>query len=341
MKKIYYLFLIFLGTVSSYSQFIPFTGTGALTSNGWIESSTTATAGTLNIMATASDSGNSLSYTGLVASTGNRTTTVHQNSQDANYPVTALTGTAYFSTLIKATNNTGMNPFSSSGDYLMTFGANSSTGPSPFVGRLFVKQGSAVNTFAIGILNTSGGATPVPTYSSVDYSTNQTYFIVVKYVFATNTASLYVNATPGLLEPTATVTNAAGTTAGPAQIGSICIRQGGSTTTNTTTGNVEIDEIRVGATWSAVTPPSTVLGVNQNEIEGLKVYPNPVTNGALYITSVNDTAKEVSLFDLLGKQVVKTTVTDQAINVANLKGGVYLVKINTEGKTATRKLVIR
>lgn len=84
-----------------------------------------------------------------------------------------------------------------------------------------------------------------------------------------------------------------------------------------------------------------VLGVKQNSISGLSVYPNPVTNGNLFITSNSNEAKLVSIYDVLGKQVVKTTVTNQPLNVSNLNSGVYIVKITEEGKTATRKLVIR
>jgi hypothetical protein len=83
------------------------------------------------------------------------------------------------------------------------------------------------------------------------------------------------------------------------------------------------------------------LGTSQNSIAGLQVYPNPVTNGNLFITSDNNASKAVAIYDVLGKMVIKATVTDQPINVSNLKGGVYIVKITEEGKTATRKLVIR
>ena len=83
------------------------------------------------------------------------------------------------------------------------------------------------------------------------------------------------------------------------------------------------------------------LSVSQNEIAGLQVYPNPVTNGILNITTDNNDAKSVILFDVLGKQVINTTVTDQPINVASLNRGVYFVKISEAGKTATRKLVIK
>jgi len=82
------------------------------------------------------------------------------------------------------------------------------------------------------------------------------------------------------------------------------------------------------------------LGVNQNSIEGLKVYPNPVTNGTLYINTTANASKEVAIYDVLGKQVVKTT-TENAVNVSKLNAGVYIVKVTEEGKTATRKLVIK
>lgn len=82
------------------------------------------------------------------------------------------------------------------------------------------------------------------------------------------------------------------------------------------------------------------LGVKENNIAGLKVYPNPVTNGKLFITSDANVEKTVAIYDVLGKQVVNTTATE-SVNVSNLKGGVYIVKITEEGKTATRKLVIK
>lgn len=82
------------------------------------------------------------------------------------------------------------------------------------------------------------------------------------------------------------------------------------------------------------------LSVSQNQIEGLKIYPNPVTNGTFYINTSSDSKKDVVVYDVLGKQVIKTSTTN-AVNVSNLKGGVYIVKITEEGNSATRKLVIK
>lgn len=98
-------------------------------------------------------------------------------------------------------------------------------------------------------------------------------------------------------------------------------------------GNFSIDDV-------AFTGATASLGVKENNIAGLKVYPNPVTNGKLFITSDANVEKTVAIYDVLGKQVVNTTATD-FVNVSNLKGGVYIVKITEEGKTATRKLVIK
>jgi type IX secretion system substrate protein len=86
---------------------------------------------------------------------------------------------------------------------------------------------------------------------------------------------------------------------------------------------------------------SFTLANQKFEIAGLKVYPNPVTNGNLFITSDTNNTKQVTVYDVLGKQVVKTTVTNQPVNVSALNSGVYIVKITEDGKTATRKLVIK
>lgn len=75
------------------------------------------------------------------------------------------------------------------------------------------------------------------------------------------------------------------------------------------------------------------------EIPGLKIFPNPATN---YINIISNDAglKNVEIFDVLGKQVLKT-VTEQTVNVSSLLSGIYMVKVTQEGKTSTRKLVIK
>lgn len=98
-----------------------------------------------------------------------------------------------------------------------------------------------------------------------------------------------------------------------------------------------------GGTWRIdnVAFGQGTLSVQENEIAGLQVYPNPVTKGNLFITSDNNESKSVIVYDILGKQVLSTVVTDQPINVASLNSGVYFLQITEAGKSATRKLVIK
>lgn len=83
-----------------------------------------------------------------------------------------------------------------------------------------------------------------------------------------------------------------------------------------------------------------MLGLKQNAIAGLNMYPNPVSKGTLYITSNSSEAKSVSVYDLLGKQILNTKTANGAVNVSNLKAGSYIVKISEDGKTDTKKLII-
>ncbi|MFN7015317.1 MAG: T9SS type A sorting domain-containing protein, partial [Bacteroidia bacterium] len=69
------------------------------------------------------------------------------------------------------------------------------------------------------------------------------------------------------------------------------------------------------------------LSIADNNIEGLKMYPNPVSGNTLYLTSTNNLNMSVQIFDLLGKEVIKSNVINNTINVANLQAGVYVVKI--------------
>ncbi len=97
-------------------------------------------------------------------------------------------------------------------------------------------------------------------------------------------------------------------------------------------GSVYVDNVVAGVTGT--------LAVKENAIEGLKVYPNPVKGGNLFITSSSNETKSVAIYNVLGKQVLTANVNDAAVNVSNLSAGVYIVKITEAGKTATKKLII-
>jgi hypothetical protein len=76
-------------------------------------------------------------------------------------------------------------------------------------------------------------------------------------------------------------------------------------------------------------------------IEGLNLYPNPVSNGKVYITSKNDLDKDIIIFDVLGKKVLQTSISSKELGISNLSPGVYIIKINEGEATATRKLIVK
>ena len=82
-------------------------------------------------------------------------------------------------------------------------------------------------------------------------------------------------------------------------------------------------------------------GVEQVIVDSFLVYPNPSSKGYVNITSKVAGAKNVAIFDVLGKQVVNTTLMGDRLDISKLNSGVYIVKIE-QGKTSTsKKLVVK
>ena len=81
----------------------------------------------------------------------------------------------------------------------------------------------------------------------------------------------------------------------------------------------------------------------QEHIEGLSIYPNPVSNGRLYIniTSKQGANKTVDIYNVLGKKIYSTLLIGKELNIAQLTPGVYILKITENNISEARKLVIK
>mgnify|MGYP003670961241 CR=1 FL=1 len=80
---------------------------------------------------------------------------------------------------------------------------------------------------------------------------------------------------------------------------------------------------------------------NNSEIEGLKLYPNPATNGKVYISTKHNAPKKILIFDVLGTKALETKLIGKELNVTDLDAGVYVIRIYEKDKVATRKLIIK
>jgi len=79
----------------------------------------------------------------------------------------------------------------------------------------------------------------------------------------------------------------------------------------------------------------------QESTEGLGFYPNPVSNGKIYITSKTTSDKEITIFDVLGKKVLQTSMSTRELNISSISPGVYIIKIREGDTSVTRKLILK
>ena len=77
------------------------------------------------------------------------------------------------------------------------------------------------------------------------------------------------------------------------------------------------------------------------ETTNFSIYPNPTSTGFINITSTTADAMSVAVFDVLGKQVINETISNNRLNVSSLNAGLYIVKISQNNATTTKKLVIK
>lgn len=87
------------------------------------------------------------------------------------------------------------------------------------------------------------------------------------------------------------------------------------------------------------------FGYGQNapangEIDGFKLYPNPVSNGKVFISTSEISIKQIVIYDVLGTQVLETSITGDELMVSELGAGVYVLRVYQNNKVATRKLII-
>lgn len=80
---------------------------------------------------------------------------------------------------------------------------------------------------------------------------------------------------------------------------------------------------------------------NKGDIDGFSMYPNPVTQARVYITTTANGPKEIMIYDVLGTLVLKTTILGKELNLEDLDAGVYVLRVIEKDKMATRKLIVK
>ena len=172
-------------------------------------------------------------------------------------------------------------------------------------------------------------------WDATDYSINTPITLVTSYSYDDYVSRLWINPTSNSIVP---IENAITL---PRSAALAVDRLRLTQQSSATTPFITLDEIRVANNWGEALGASSTLGITPVKSSGFKIYPNPVSNGKLYIASTTDLEKEVAIYNTLGQEVLQSKTNNQAINVSNLSKGTYLVKITEAGITATKKLIIQ
>ena len=82
-----------------------------------------------------------------------------------------------------------------------------------------------------------------------------------------------------------------------------------------------------------------VLGINQNQMDMISLYPNPAKST---INLKNAENSNIQVFDLLGKMIfsMDNISIDQQIDVAKLQSGTYLIKIAKDNIVTTKRFLV-
>lgn len=199
-----------------------------------------------------------------------------------------------------------------------------------YIGRVYISPLTAT-TYSLGV--SSGNLDPsqiAPTVLNV----GDTVFVVFNYDLDADTVELWVNPTLGGAEPASDINTMSGLSGNT--ISQFLLRQDNPGTTPA----LIFDELRLGTTWADVTP-STLSTDNFVSNADFSVYPNPVSNGTVTIKSASNNPMSVNVFDVLGKKVLETKVSNNTLNVSTLKAGVYILNITQNNNSITKKLVIK
>lgn len=265
-----------------------------------------------------------LTYTGLQASTGNAVNLVGFG-EDAEFTFTEVSTGDVFASFILKVNDLSAITDLNDGGYFALFGA--------FDARLWVHPDSdpVGTTFNFAYTNGSSAST----FSTSSYNVGDEILVVMSYNVETGVMNAWINPAQADLGNTAPAATLTDTDASPGNISRFGLRQDSPGETP----DMIFDELRIGTTWAEVTP--TTLSTDNFDMVDFRIYPNPSSTGNVTITSTSNGTISAAVYDVLGKQVINSEVTNNTLDVSALNTGLYIVKLAQNGNTVTKKLVIK
>lgn len=205
-----------------------------------------------------------------------------------------------------------------------------------FRARTFIYPGTVPGTFRMNLSFNENE--PNPDNQTGNYNSAQTHLVVVKYTSIAgddnDLVSLFVfkNGDDISSEPaTPTIGPLTGTNR-DVILQAVSLRQ------YQAEQNVIVDGIIVRDHWNLT---GTVSSVSSNRLDApFKVFPNPVQNGILNISTDRLSDMQVRVQDVSGRVLLQKTITDGRLDLHALRKGVYLLQVVQGDQVFAHKIIV-
>jgi len=85
----------------------------------------------------------------------------------------------------------------------------------------------------------------------------------------------------------------------------------------------------------------TGLSINNNKIPEVSIYPNPVKENYITITSHLEGPKEIKIYTIAGKKILDTTINGNTLDISSINSGFYILKVTINNQSNLSKLIIK
>ena len=244
-----------------------------------------------------------------------------------------------------------------SGINALDFATNNANANNPFPINSFISTppGSQINWYSDPALTTNIGTggtfTPSNIIGSTNYYATETLFGGSTCEGNSSIVTITINPLPIVtFNPLDTVCNyddafslnaspAGGLFSGNGVIGNTFDPTTAGTGIHTITYSYT-DSNMCTATQTADIIVNDCASINNTELKNITIYPNPTSN-VINIKSESNKAK-ISIYSLEGKKIYFNTInTSEQINVSNIETGSYILKIQINKNTYTKRLIIK
>ncbi|MFD2562814.1 M14 family zinc carboxypeptidase [Aquimarina rubra] len=101
----------------------------------------------------------------------------------------------------------------------------------------------------------------------------------------------------------------------------------------------EVEDYTVNIGGAITSRVNTAISFNTSE--EFRLYPNPVTDGVLFVRGVLDQEIDITIYNYAGQKVMNTKILDGNIDVGNLSNGLYLLQLGNDANKKIKRFIIQ